>query len=387
MPLPLRHALLILGSLFSTLHAAPPDMRIPIRAALSYPDLVPSSAVPVTVSSPSSPQVQTSPSGAVSAMRKGVDVLVATPGRLLDLMGQGHIDLSHVKYFVLDEADRMLDMGFINDIKRILKVLPEKRQNLLFSATMPSSIAELAGTFLHDPVMVSVTPEEPTVEAIDQKVMFVSKADKKRLLPWVLGEQGIERAIVFTRTKHGANRLVKELLNHDIGAAAIHGNKSQGARTRALDGFKDGSIDILVATDIASRGLDIEAVDYVFNYDLPNEQESYVHRIGRTGRAGRSGSAISFCEIEEGAYLRDIERLIGFEIAVDAEHPYHDESARPSANATGAKKGRGSRGGGGGGQKSGSPRSGGHKGGDSKPTGQYRRRRRGGRSGGAAKRD
>lgn len=274
----------------------------------------------------------------VKRINRGVDVLVATPGRLLDLENQGLLDLGYVDFLVLDEADRMLDMGFVNDVKRIIKLLPKDRQNLLFSATMPKKIAEFAGTILKNPIRVAITPEEKTVDAIEQKVMFVSKADKKRLLPWLVKELDIQRSIVFSRTKHGANRIVKQLAKEDIHAAAIHGNKSQGARTRALREFKEGDVNILVATDIASRGIDIDSVEYVINFDLPNIEESYVHRIGRTGRAGREGVAISFCEQEEGGFLRDIERLIGFEIRVDTEHPFHDEASIPAENATGKKK-------------------------------------------------
>jgi ATP-dependent RNA helicase RhlE len=232
----------------------------------------------------------------VRALQKGLDVLVATPGRLLDLINQGHIDITHVEFFVLDEADRMLDMGFINDIKKVLKLLPKKRQNLLFSATMPSSIANLAGSFLSNAVKVDITPEEVTVDRIDQKIMFLRKADKRRLLVKIIKQERVACGIVFTRTKHGANRLVKQLDQSGISAAAIHGNKSQGARTKALAGFKNGSIPILVATDIASRGIDVEGVTHVFNYDLPNEPESYVHRIGRTARAGRTGVAYGSLE-------------------------------------------------------------------------------------------
>ncbi|MCH1527664.1 MAG: DEAD/DEAH box helicase, partial [Candidatus Poseidoniaceae archaeon] len=216
----------------------------------------------------------------VRALQKGLDVLVATPGRLLDLVGQGHIDLSRIEFFVLDEADRMLDMGFIHDIKRVLKLLPKSRQNLLFSATMPKSIATLAGSFLNNAVMVDVSPKEMTVNRIEQKIMFVRKADKRRLIVNLIKEQKVKCGIVFTRTKHGANRLVKQLDQSGISAAAIHGNKSQGARTKALAGFKNGSIPILVATDIASRGIDVEGITHVFNFDLPNIPESYVHRIG-----------------------------------------------------------------------------------------------------------
>jgi ATP-dependent RNA helicase RhlE len=265
----------------------------------------------------------------VRDLNKGLDILVATPGRLLDLIGQGFIDLSNVEFFVLDEADRMLDMGFIRDIEKVLKLLPKKRQNLLFSATMPKSIAKLAGSFLNNAVMVDVSPKEMTVDRIEQKIMFLRKADKRRLLVKLIKEQKVERGIVFTRTKHGANRLVKQLGQSNLSAAAIHGNKSQGARTRALAGFKDGSIPILVATDIASRGIDVEGITHVFNYDLPNEPESYVHRIGRTARAGRSGIAYAFCDNTESGYLVGIQQLIGKEIPVDSQHDFHFVGAIP----------------------------------------------------------
>ncbi|MBT3971749.1 MAG: DEAD/DEAH box helicase [Euryarchaeota archaeon] len=265
----------------------------------------------------------------VRALNKGLDILVATPGRLLDLIGQGFVDLSNVEFFVLDEADRMLDMGFIRDIEKVLKLLPKKRQNLLFSATMPKSIAKLAGSFLNKAVMVDVSPKEMTVDRIEQKIMFLRKADKRRLLVQLIKEQKVERGIVFTRTKHGANRLVKQLGQSNLSAAAIHGNKSQGARTRALAGFKDGSVPILVATDIASRGIDVEGITHVFNYDLPNEPESYVHRIGRTARAGRSGIAYAFCDDSESGYLVGIQQLIGQEIPVDSQHEFHFIGAIP----------------------------------------------------------
>ena len=265
----------------------------------------------------------------VRALQKGLDVLVATPGRLLDLINQGYIDITNVEFFVLDEADRMLDMGFIHDIKKVLKLLPNKRQNLLFSATMPSSIANLAGSFLNNAIKVDITPEEVTVDRIDQKIMFLRKADKRRLLVKIIKNERVECGIVFTRTKHGANRLVKQLDQSGIAAAAIHGNKSQGARTRALAGFKDGSIPILVATDIASRGIDVDGVTHVFNYDLPNEPESYVHRIGRTARAGRTGIAYGFCDDSESGYLVGIQQLIGKEIPVDASHEFHFIGAIP----------------------------------------------------------
>ena len=265
----------------------------------------------------------------VRALQRGLDVLVATPGRLLDLVGQGHIDLSRVEFFVLDEADRMLDMGFIHDIKKVLKLLPNSRQNLLFSATMPKSIATLAGSFLKNAVMVDVSPKEMTVNRIQQKILFVRKADKRRLLVKLIKEQKVKCGIVFTRTKHGANRLVKQLDQSGISAAAIHGNKSQGARTKALAGFKTGSIPILVATDIASRGIDVEGITHVFNYDLPNIPESYVHRIGRTARAGRSGIAYAFCDDSESGYLVGIQKLIGMEIPVENDHQFHFIGAIP----------------------------------------------------------
>ncbi len=259
----------------------------------------------------------------VSQLRRGVDVLIATPGRLLDLHGQGHINFNDVEFFVLDEADRMLDMGFVRDIQKIIKLLPEDRQNLLFSATMPKAIVRLASAFLNDPTMVEVDPESSTVERIRQVVMYVSRPNKKRLLISLLKEKDIESAIVFTRTKHGANKVVKDLLNSGVEAAAIHGNKSQGARTRALAGFKSGEVRVLVATDIASRGIDVDGVSHVINYDIPNIPESYVHRIGRTARAGKEGVAIAFCDETESAYLRDIERLIGEGIEVDSDHQWH----------------------------------------------------------------
>jgi len=267
----------------------------------------------------------------VRALQRGLDILVATPGRLLDLINQGHVDIGRVEFFVLDEADRMLDMGFIRDIQKVLKLLPNRRQNLLFSATMPKSIADLAGSFLNDAIMIDVSPEELTVERIEQKIMFVRKVDKRRLLVKIIKEERVKRGIVFTRTKHGANRLVKQLDQSRINAAAIHGNKSQGARTKALAGFKDGNIPILVATDLASRGIDVDGITHVFNYDLPNEPEVYVHRIGRTARAGRSGIAYGFCDNSESGYLVGIQRLIGYEIPVDEKHEFHFVGAIPKA--------------------------------------------------------
>ena len=268
----------------------------------------------------------------VKSLRRGVDILVATPGRLLDLIDQGFIDLGSVEFFVLDEADRMLDMGFIRDIRKVLKLLPKKRQNLLFSATMPSSIADLANSFLNDAAMIDLSPEEITVERIEQSVMFVQKQDKIKLIIDIINENHVNRGIIFTRTKHGANRLVKRLDRSGIESAAIHGNKSQGARTRALAAFKNGDIPLLVATDIASRGIDIEGVTHVFNYDLPNEPESYVHRIGRTARAGKNGVAYAFCDESESGYLVGIQRLIGKQIPQFIEHPYHFPKAIPKPN-------------------------------------------------------
>jgi ATP-dependent RNA helicase RhlE len=265
----------------------------------------------------------------VRDLQRGLDILIATPGRLLDLINQRYIDISKVEFFVLDEADRMLDMGFIRDIEKVLKLLPNRRQNLLFSATMPASIAKLAGSFLKNAVMVDVSPKEVTVDRIAQKIMFIRKADKRRLLVNIIKDEKVRRGIVFTRTKHGANRLVKQLDQSGIDAAAIHGNKSQGARTKALKGFKDGDIPILVATDIASRGIDVDGITHVFNYDLPNEPESYVHRIGRTARAGKSGIAYGFCDDSESGFLVGIQKLIGMEIPVDETHQFHFAGAIP----------------------------------------------------------
>lgn len=265
----------------------------------------------------------------VRKLQRGLDILVATPGRLLDLINQRYVDIREVEFFVLDEADRMLDMGFIRDLNKILKMLPNRRQNLLFSATMPKAIADLAESFLNNAVRVDVSPKELTVDLIEQKIMFVRKADKRSLLVNIIKEEQVNRAIVFTRTKHGANRLVKQLDQSRIDAVAIHGNKSQGARTKALADFKNGNVSILVATDIASRGIDVEGITHVFNYDLPNDPESYVHRIGRTARAGKSGVAYGFCDDTESGYLVSIQRLIGYDIPTDEGHEFHFIGAMP----------------------------------------------------------
>ncbi|WP_291786017.1 DEAD/DEAH box helicase [Cecembia sp.] len=257
-----------------------------------------------------------------NALKRGVDVLVATPGRLLDLINQKFVDLRHLEIFVLDEADRMLDMGFIHDVKKIIALLPKKRQTLFFSATMPPEIQKLADSLLTKPAFVEVTPPSSTVDKIQQQLFLTYKADKPKLLLHLLKEEKIGSALVFTRTKHGADKVVKFLVRENIKAAAIHGNKSQNARQNALNGFKSGKLQVLVATDIAARGIDIDELSNVFNFDLPNIPETYVHRIGRTGRAGNSGIAMSFCDAEELKDLRDIEKLIGKKIPVVEDHPY-----------------------------------------------------------------
>lgn len=266
----------------------------------------------------------------VDAIRRGVDVLIATPGRLLDLMGQGLIKLDRIEVLVLDEADRMLDMGFIHDVRRIINAVPRKRQTLLFSATMPPEIQQLANNILINPVSVAVTPVASTVEMIQQSVYFVEKQDKPALLEDLLRDKTVKRVLVFTRTKHGANKVVKQLERARVVAEAIHGNKSQTARERALANFKSGATRVLVATDIAARGIDVENITHVINYDLPNEPETYVHRIGRTARAGASGFAWSFCDTEEREYLRDIERLIRLHVPVAADNPYASRLPPPS---------------------------------------------------------
>ena len=247
----------------------------------------------------------------VERLGHGVDILIATPGRLCDLMNQGYVDISQIEVFVLDEADRMLDMGFIRDVKKILNVLPKKRQTYLFSATMPKEIEALANTILHDPVTVKVDPVTSTASSIHQHVYLIDKGNKPRLLIKLLHDREVGSALVFTRTKHAADKVVKELAEAGMVAMAIHGNKSQNARQTALKDFKNGEIKILVATDIAARGIDIPELSHVFNYELPNEPETYIHRIGRTGRAGLGGIAISFCDYDEMPYLREIEKLMG----------------------------------------------------------------------------
>jgi ATP-dependent RNA helicase RhlE len=258
----------------------------------------------------------------VDRLNRGIDILVATPGRLLDLIQQGFVHLQNIQFFVLDEADRMLDMGFVNDVKKVITKLPKRRHSLFFSATMPPVIQSLADSILFQPSKVEVTPVSSTAETIQQSLYFVSKTDKKRLLIHLLESEKMHSVLVFTRTKHGADRVVKDLDKAGIKAAAIHGNKSQNARQNALNDFKSGKIKVLLATDIASRGIDIDSLSHVINYELPNVPETYVHRIGRTGRAGASGIAFSFCEEEEFGELKDIQKLIGKKIPVVASHPF-----------------------------------------------------------------
>jgi ATP-dependent RNA helicase RhlE len=285
----------------------------------------------------------------VKALHRGVDILVATPGRLLDLMQQGYIRLNEVQFFILDEVDRMLDMGFINDINKVLAKIPENRQTLFFSATMAPKMEELAYKMVRQPVRVTITPDQPTVERINQKVLFVGKRNKDALLISLLENPKINKAIIFTQMKHAANRLVKNLSHAGINGDAIHGNKSQAARTKALDGFKQGRVRVLVATDVAARGLDVDDITHVINYDLPIEAETYVHRIGRTARAGTSGEAISFCCAEERSYLREIERLLGKPVPADMDHVYHCNDAvhsrqAPPKQGGGARQSRGRQG-------------------------------------------
>lgn len=289
----------------------------------------------------------------VKALAGGVDVLVATPGRLLDLIQQKHLSLRSLDVFVLDEADRMLDMGFIHDIRKIIAMLPPQRHNLFFSATMPTDIRRLADSMLVDPVSVEVAPVSSTAELIAQSIMYVDRGHKKDLLRHVLKDKALSRVIVFTRTKRGANQVSEVLEKNGVRSDAIHGNKSQGARQRALENFRKGQIRVLVATDIAARGIDIDEISHVINFEVPNVAESYVHRIGRTARAGAEGIAISFCDAEERSFVRDIEKLIKQSIPVDRSQPYHSDSVENSrlmspgkAKASIERSGRGGRGGG-----------------------------------------
>lgn len=272
------------------------------------------------------------------ALRAGVDVLIATPGRLLDLMDQRYVSLREVKMFVLDEADRMLDMGFIHDVKKVINKLPAKRQTLFFSATMPLEIQHLASTILTNPVMVEITPVVETTNLIKQSVYFVEKSDKKSLLLHLLKDKKVESALIFTRTKHGADKVVKDLEKAGIESAAIHGNKSQNARQNALSNFKSKKTRVLVATDIAARGIDVDDLTHVINFELPNVPETYVHRIGRTGRAGANGTAISFCDAEEKQYLKDINKLIAKAIPVVLDQPYPMSNTSLEGNLSVPKK-------------------------------------------------
>lgn len=327
----------------------------------------------------------------VQELRRGIDILVATPGRLLDLMNQGFISLRDIEFFVLDEADRMLDMGFIHDIKRVIAQLPTQRQSLFFSATMPPAIVKLSGKILgNDPERVSVTPVSSTAEKVEQAIYFVTKKEKRKLLVHLLKDPEIRSVLVFSRTKHGANRIVRELEKAGVRSEAIHGNKSQATRQRALKNFKAQRTRVLVATDIAARGIDVDELSHVINYDLPNVPETYVHRIGRTGRAGASGIAMSFCDVEERPYLRDIQRLINKDIPVIHEHPYFVEGPAgmpiEMAPARGGRSGGGNRnqrsgrgrGQGGGGNRSGgnnrnrSGNGGGNRNGGSRNSGEFR---------------
>lgn len=272
------------------------------------------------------------------ALRNGTDVLIATPGRLLDLMNQGYVHLDYLEIFVLDEADRMLDMGFIQDVKKVIRELPAEKQTLFFSATMPPQISKLADALLKNPTRVEVTPVSSTAERIDQQVYFVNKPDKQALLQHLIATENISRTLVFTRTKHGADKVVKALRHANIKSDAIHGNKSQMARQNALYNFKSGRLKVLVATDIAARGIDVDDLTHVINYDLPNVPETYVHRIGRTGRAGASGLAISFCDAEERSYLKDITKLTAQQIPVVEGHPFAANLNSLAADAAAKKR-------------------------------------------------
>ena len=292
----------------------------------------------------------------IRAVANGVDLLVATPGRLLDLVTRGDLRLDAVEVLILDEADRMLDMGFIHDVKKIVAKVPARRQTLFLSATMPAAVTDLASSMLNSPAKVEITPQATTVERIAQSVMFVSREDKRQLLIDVLSDKAVGRAIVFARTKHGANRLAEQLEKSGVAAEAIHGNKSQGARQRALSEFQAGRVRALVATDIAARGIDVDGVTHVINFELPNEPESYVHRIGRTARAGAEGKAVSFCELEELTYLKAIEKAIRQHVPVDATHAYHAEDIASRFKGGGPLPKPPKRGGGGAGQQQQRPR-------------------------------
>ncbi|MCA9534291.1 MAG: DEAD/DEAH box helicase [Myxococcales bacterium] len=319
----------------------------------------------------------------IAELKRGIDVLVATPGRLLDLMGQGHVNLKRVEIFVLDEADRMLDMGFLPDVKRVVKALPEQRQTLFFSATMPPVIRELAESLLKDPVSVAVAPVSSATELVTQQAFFVDRADKRSLLVDLLKRPEVTRTLVFTRTKHGANRIVEHLDKANIQAAAIHGNKSQNARTRAMDGFRDGTLPVLVATDLAARGIDVSGVSHVINYDLPNVPETYVHRIGRTGRAEETGVAWALCEDDDRPFLADIERLMKRHVDRVEDHPYPPQRPLPPITDLQSRpSGGGGGGGGGGGRAGGGGRGSGGGGGGGRPGGGRSGGGGGGRSGG-----
>jgi ATP-dependent RNA helicase RhlE len=274
----------------------------------------------------------------VDALKNGVDVIIATPGRLLDLHKQGFIDLDHLHTLVLDEADQMLDMGFVNDVKKIVKLTPKNRQTLFFSATMPMAIRELAEMFLTDPETVTVSPVSSTAENVEQRVYFVEKTEKRNLLYHLIKNENLSNVLVFSRTKHGADNVVKALRKKDIPAEAIHGDKSQNARQRVLDAFKNKEVGVLVATDIAARGIDIDQLPFVINFDLPNIPETYVHRIGRTGRAGNGGIAISFCSKDEHGYWKDIQKLIKVDVKTISDHPYPWHSGNPETAPGGSTK-------------------------------------------------
>ena len=266
----------------------------------------------------------------IRALSRGLDIVVATPGRLLDLFDQGHLRMDDIDVLVLDEADRMLDMGFLPDIRKIFSAIPEERQTMLFSATLPEEIVKIATRFLRDPVRVTVSPPASTVDKIDQRVLFVDRENKYDLLESILQDESLYRVLIFARTKHGSNRIVQKLSKIKVRAVALHGNKSQAARLEALKKFRDGKVRVLVATDIASRGLDVDGITHVINYELPNEPESYVHRIGRTARAGANGIAISFCDAGERGFLRDIERVTKRTVAVDEDHAFHSPAVAAS---------------------------------------------------------